>query len=107
MLGSLDPYTEYYPESEVEDYKVMVTGQYGGVGALIQQKGDYCVISEPYEGFPAQKAGLMAGDVLLEVNGTSVKGKTTADISKLLKGQANTTDRKSTRLNSSHRTQSR
>src|ERR1051325_5976718 len=91
MLGSLDPYTEYYPESEVEDYKVMVTGQYGGVGALIQQKGDYCVISEPYEGFPAQKAGLMAGDVLLEVNGTSVKGKTTADISKLLKGQANTT----------------
>jgi carboxyl-terminal processing protease len=61
------------------------------VGALIQQKGDYCVISEPYEGFPAQKAGLMAGDVLLEVNGTSVKGKTTADISKLLKGQANTT----------------
>ena len=91
MLNSLDPYTEYYPESEVEDYKVMVTGQYGGVGALIQQKGDYCVISEPYEGFPAQKAGLMAGDVLLEVNGTSVKGKTTADISKLLKGQANTT----------------
>jgi carboxyl-terminal processing protease len=91
MLESLDPYTEYYAESEVEDYKVMVTGQYGGIGALVQQKGDYCVISEPYEGFPAQKAGLMAGDVLLEVNGISVKGKNTNDISKLLKGQANTT----------------
>jgi carboxyl-terminal processing protease len=91
MLESLDPYTEYYAESEVEDYKVMVTGQYGGVGALVQQKGDYCVISEPYEGFPAQKSGLMAGDVLLEVNGQSVKGKNTTDISKLLKGQANTT----------------
>src|ERR1051326_9301431 len=90
MLNSLDPYTEYYPESEVEDYKVMVTGQYGGVGALIQQKGDYCVISEPYENSPAQKAGLMAGDVLLEVNGTSVKGKNVSDISKLLKGQAQT-----------------
>jgi carboxyl-terminal processing protease len=90
MLQSLDPYTEYYPESEVEDYKVMLTGQYGGIGSLVQQKGDYVMISEPYEGFPAQKADLRAGDILLEVNGNSVKGKTTADVSKLLKGQPNT-----------------
>ena len=93
MLESLDPYTEYYPESEVEDYKVMLTGQYGGIGALVQQRGDYVMISEPYEGFPAMKAGLIAGDIILEVNGTSVKGKTTNDVSKLLKGQANTSVR--------------
>lgn len=90
MLNSLDPYTEFYAESDIEDYKVMVTGQYGGIGAVVRQEGDYVVISEPYEGFPAQKSGLMAGDVLLEVNGMSVKGKTTSDVSKLLKGQANT-----------------
>lgn len=90
MLNSLDPYTEYYPESEVEDYRTMLTGQYGGIGALVMQKGDHVVISEPYEGFPAHKAGLIAGDMILEVNGQSVKGKTTADVSKLLKGVANT-----------------
>ncbi len=90
MLESLDPYTEYYPESDIEDYKTMITGQYGGIGALIRQKGDYCVVAEPYENFPAQKVGLQAGDVILEINGQSAKGKTTNDVSKLLKGQANT-----------------
>lgn len=91
MLNTLDPYTEFYAESDVEDYKMMVTGQYGGIGSLIRQKGNYVMIGEPYEGFPAQKAGLMAGDVILEVDGKSIKGKSTADVSKLLKGQANTT----------------
>ncbi|MCC7302641.1 MAG: S41 family peptidase [Bacteroidia bacterium] len=90
MLNSLDPYTEYYPESEVEDYKTQLTGQYGGIGSLVQKQGDYVIISEPYEGFPAQKAGLIAGDMILEVNGQSVKGKTTGDVSKLLKGVPNT-----------------
>lgn len=90
MLESLDPYTNYIPESEIEDYRYMTTGQYGGIGSLIRQKGDYVVIAEPYEGYPAQKADLRAGDVLLEVNGTSVKGKKTDDISKLLKGTPNT-----------------
>src|SRR3989304_3011106 len=76
MLQSLDPYTEYYAESEIEDYKVMLTGQYGGIGAYVRQEGDYVVIAEQYDGFPAQKSGLMAGDILLEVNGMSLKGKT-------------------------------
>lgn len=91
MLGSLDPYTNFIPESEIEDYRYMTTGQYGGIGALVREVGDYVVISEPYEGFPAQKADLRAGDRLLKVNDIDVKGKKTDDISKYLKGQANTT----------------
>lgn len=90
MLESLDPYTNYIPESELEDYKYMTTGQYGGIGSLIRRKGDYIAISEPYEGFPAQKAGLQAGDLVLEVDGKSIKGKSTDDVSKLLKGSPNT-----------------
>jgi len=90
MLNTLDPYTEFYAESDIEDYKMMVTGQYGGIGAIIRQKGDYVIVSEPYEGFPAQKSGLMSGDVIMEIDGKPIKGKSTADVSKLLKGQANT-----------------
>ena len=85
MLASLDPYTNYIPESEIEDYRYMTTGQYGGVGALIRQQGDYVVISEPYEGFPAQKADLRAGDKILKINDIDAKGKKTDDISKILK----------------------
>jgi carboxyl-terminal processing protease len=91
MLNTLDPYTEFYAESDIEDYRMMVTGQYGGIGSLIRQKGDYVMVGEPYEGFPAQKAGLMSGDVITEIDGKSIKGKNTSDVSKLLKGQANTT----------------
>ncbi|MFL5764577.1 MAG: S41 family peptidase [Bacteroidia bacterium] len=91
MLESLDPYTNYIPESEIEDYRYMTTGQYGGIGALVRQQGDYVVISEPYEGYPAQKADLRAGDKILKVNDIDVKGKKTDDISKYLKGQASTT----------------
>jgi len=90
MLESLDPYTNYIPESDLEDYKYMTTGQYGGIGSLIRKKGEYIAISEPYEGFPAQKSGLLAGDILLEVDGKSIKGKSTDDVSKLLKGSPNT-----------------
>ncbi len=91
MLESLDPYTSYIPESEMEDFRFMTTGQYGGIGAIISKREDYVIISEPYEGFPAQKAGLIAGDKLIEINGKSVKGKSTEDVSKVLKGQPNTT----------------
>ena len=91
MLESLDPYTIYIPESEVEDYRFMTTGQYGGIGALIHKQRDYVVISEPYEGFPAHKAGLKAGDRILKINNKSAKGKSSADVSKVLKGSPGTT----------------
>lgn len=90
MLKSMDPYTVYYPESQIEDFKMMTTGQYGGIGALIQQQDDYVLISEPYEGCPAQLSGLIAGDKILKINGQSTKGKTTADVSAILKGQPGT-----------------
>jgi len=91
MLESLDPYTNFIPESEVEDYKFLTTGQYGGIGALIHQQGDYVVISEPYEGSPAQKSDLRAGDKIFEINGQSAKGKSYDEVSSILKGQAGTT----------------
>lgn len=90
MLKSLDPYTNYIPESNIEDYRFQISGEYGGIGALIRSKDDYVMIAEPYEGFPAQKAGLMAGDMILEINGKSIKGKTTSEVSEILKGQSNT-----------------
>jgi carboxyl-terminal processing protease len=90
MLKSLDPYTEFIPESDIEDYKLMTTGQYGGVGALIQKLDSFVVVSEPYEEFPAYNAGLRAGDVILEINGVSVKGKSTQEVSDMLKGAPDT-----------------
>ena len=90
MLKSLDPYTTFIPESDIEDYRFMTTGQYGGIGALIRKKDSLVVVAEPYEGFPADKAGLIAGDIILEVNGKSTEGKSTSDISEVLKGQPQT-----------------
>ena len=90
MLESLDPYTTYIPESEKEDFEFMTTGQYGGIGAIITKNGDWVLVSEPYEGFPADKAGLIAGDKFIEIAGESAKGKSTEDISKVLKGEPNT-----------------
>jgi len=87
MLEGLDPYTVFIPESDIEDFQLMTTGEYGGIGSLIQQIGEFVYVSEPYEGFPAQKAGLIPGDCILGVNGVDAKGKTTAQISDLLKGQ--------------------
>ncbi len=91
MLESLDPYTNYIPESDIEDYEFMTTGQYGGIGALIHRQGEYVVISEPYENSPADKAGLKAGDKILSINGQSALRKTTDEVSTILKGQPNTT----------------
>ncbi len=90
MLDGLDPYTVFIPESDIENAKFMTTGEYGGIGALIQYDGEYSRISEPYLGWPAQKAGLIAGDVILEVNGVDCKKKNTQQVSEMLKGQPGT-----------------
>ena len=91
MLKSLDPYTIFIPESEVEDYRFITTGQYGGIGALIHKQGDYIVISEPYKDMPAYKAGLKAGDKILKIDNKPLKGKKSSEISTILKGQPGTT----------------
>ncbi len=90
MLSSLDPYTVYIPEEMNDDLKMMTTGEYAGIGALIMQKDGNVVISEPYEGMPAQKNGLRAGDIILEVDGVKATGKTTAQVSEMLKGKNGT-----------------
>ncbi len=90
MLASLDPYTNYIPEDDIEDYRTMTTGQYGGIGAVIGKKNDKIVIIMPYVGFPAYKAGLQVGDEIIKVDGVDVENKNTSEISELLKGQANT-----------------
>ncbi len=93
MLASLDPYTNYITESDIEDFRFMTTGQYGGIGSLIRAVGDEIYISEPYEGFPAQETGLKAGDRILSVDGKSVDGKDQEEISAMLKGQSGTSVR--------------
>ena len=90
MLEGLDPYTVFISESQIEDVKLMTTGEYGGIGAVIQFFDGNSQISEPYEGFPAAKAGLIPGDVFLEVNGIDVQGKNTSEVSELLKGTPGT-----------------
>ena len=87
MLKSFDPYTVYYPESEMEDVKLMTTGEYAGIGSVISKKGDQVIIREPYKDSPADKAGLLPGDIILAIDGISVKGKNTEEVSTLLKGQ--------------------
>ena len=90
MLEGLDPYTVFIPESDIENAKFMTTGEYGGIGAIIQYDGEFTRISEPYYGWPAQKAGIIAGDVILEVNGVDCKKKNTQQVSEMLKGQPGT-----------------
>ena len=90
MLEGLDPYTVFIPESEIENAQFMTTGEYGGIGALIQYDGEYTHISDPYYGWPAQKAGIIAGDIILEVNGVDCHRKNTLEVSNLLKGQPGT-----------------
>ena len=89
MLMSLDPYTNYISEDQIEDFRFMTTGEYAGIGALIGKQNGKIVISEPYEGFPAQKFGLKAGDIILEVEGKPTEEMSTEDVSNLLKGPAN------------------
>ena len=90
MLETLDPYTNYISEADIEGYRFQTTGKYGGIGAVIRKVDDQIIIAEPYEGFAADKAGLKAGDLLLEVDSKSTKGKSVDDISKVLKGTPGT-----------------
>lgn len=87
MLKELDPYTVFIPESEIEDVRLLTMGEYGGIGAIIQYYDDNVHISEPYENFPAHKAGLLPGDAILEINGVNTEKKTVSEVSELLKGQ--------------------
>jgi carboxyl-terminal processing protease len=90
MLSSLDPYTTYIPESEMDDFQFQTTGEYGGIGSLIRRSGDKVIIAEPYEGFPAAKAGIRAGDIILEVEGRSTKNMEIEAVSDILKGKPGT-----------------
>jgi carboxyl-terminal processing protease len=90
MLESLDPYTDYIPEDEIESFRITTTGQYGGIGALISIVNKKTVVSHPYKDFPAYKSGIKVGDEILAVDGQPVKGKSTSEISAMLKGQPKT-----------------
>lgn len=91
MLNSLDPYTNFIPEDDIEDYRTMTTGQYGGIGALIGKRKERNAVLMIYEGFPAQKAGIKIGDEIIAIDGIDVTKKNSNEVSKLLKGQAGTT----------------
>ena len=87
MVNDLDPYTEYIPEEGMQDFELLTTGKYGGIGSLIRQKDDYVRIAQPYEGSPADKAGLKIGDKILSIDGKEAKGFTTEQVSSRLKGE--------------------
>lgn len=92
MLNTLDPYTVYIPESEIEDYKMThISAEYGGIGALVHQRNGEIEISEVYEGFPAQKADVKIGDKIISVNGNSTSGRTVDAVTEFMKGQKGTT----------------
>ena len=92
MLESLDPYTEYYADEDMGDLKMLTTGKYGGIGALIRMRKDSTVIiGEPYAGMPAAEVGLKVGDVLRKIDETDLKGKTVSQVSDMLRGEPGTT----------------
>ncbi len=107
MLRQVDPYTVYYPKDKDKELKMMTTGKYGGIGAIVQQREEktdstkagkkdkkaakYVIISEPYEGMPAQKAGLLPGDRILEIDGKKMADKTVSEVSDQLRGTPHST----------------
>ena len=89
MLSSLDPYTDYIPEDDIEDYRTMTTGEYGGIGAVIEKKGGFNTVVMPYKNAPAARSGLLIGDQILKINNIALSGKKAYEISNLLKSQIN------------------
>lgn len=92
MLHSLDPYTEYYPPTDVKELKRMITGTYGGIGSVISynMKLKRCVINEPYLNMPAQVVGLKKGDIIISIDGEDMREKATSYVSEHLRGEAGT-----------------
>ena len=90
MLKTLDPYTTFIPESDIEDFRFQTTGEYGGIGSLITKHNDNIYIAEPYQNFPADNSGLKIGDKIITIGETTVKGKSVEDVSNLLKGEPGT-----------------
>ena len=93
MLESLDPYTKYYPESDNTELKMMLTGKYAGIGAVIRynQQLKRVVVDEPYEGMPAVEAGLKKGDIILSIDGEDMNRKNVSEVSSKLRGEPGTT----------------
>lgn len=92
MLHALDPYTEYYPEEDEDDLKMLTQAKYGGIGSMIRMMKDSTVIiAEPYQGMPAAELGLKAGDILLQIDDVDLKGKVTSEVSDMLRGEPGTT----------------
>lgn len=91
MLNELDPYTSFISEAEGEMFATMTTGRYGGIGSMVRQSGDFVMITEPHENSPATKAGLIPGDLILEIDGESIKGLSVSDVSNKLRGLPKTT----------------
>ena len=90
MLGRMDPYTEYYSEENIGDLQFMTTGEYGGIGSIISYNNGQVIINEPYKGLAADKAGLKAGDVILEIDGVDMRKASVKDVSDKLKGTPGT-----------------
>ena len=86
MMRSLDPYTNYYSESQVEGYRYITEGKYNGIGVNFRLRDQYIMIMAPMEGSPAQKAGLKAGDMILEVDGKSAKDKNEEELNSIMQG---------------------
>lgn len=91
MVEDLDPYTEYIPEEGMQDFELLTTGKYGGIGSLIRQKEDYVRIAQPYQHSPTDKAGLKIGDKIIAIDGKDARGFTTEQVSERLKGEPGST----------------
>ena len=90
MSRATDPYSQYLSESDMDDFDIMTTGKYGGIGSPIRKRGDYVVFGQPYEGFPADEGGVKAGDKILMIDGEDMLSRSIDDISKALRGDPET-----------------